>query len=105
MTIASQMTTVNLTAQNQFSDPISLREGQSAAISLEIGTLNSTTIVLQRRLSAAGNWNDVPQPNGTVGWTASTETDFIASASMEIRVGVKTGGFGTGAGSATIRKG
>jgi hypothetical protein len=97
-----------IAAQNTFTDPLDLQPGEIASVSFILGTLAGTTIVLQRQLpgeAAAGTWSDVPNPDGTVGWIAATQQDYYASERQLIRIGCKTGGFGSGSGTVRLGKG
>lgn len=77
----------SLTAQNTFSNWLQLDKGQMAAISIA-GVTNST-VTLQRKFNANGDIRDVES------WTAPEELAYTAECAMEIRVGIKTGGYGS----------
>lgn len=87
------MTTLNqtavqssLTAQNTFTEVLPLRRGERATIS--ISGLSDSTVTLQRRLDGA-NWRDVEN------WVAPIETDYLAGESHDVRLGIKTGNYGS----------
>jgi hypothetical protein len=83
-----------ITAQNTFTDAVQLDEGEVCSIS-GIGTAFTGTAVIQRRLPGQTNFQDVPDANGVVGYTAKDfEVNYTAGSSCEVRAGVKTGGFG-----------
>lgn len=83
-----------IAAENIFTDPINLDPGEQAAISIS-STLVASTLFLQRRFNPSGDWRDVSS------YTAIAELNYVASAGMEIRLGIKTGGYG-GADSVVI---
>lgn len=85
---ASKFITKTITAQNTFTDIMQIDKGQSVAVS--ISGISSTTVTLQRRYNAAGDWRDIST------YTADAEFDYLAATGMEIRLGVKTGDFGSG---------
>lgn len=79
--------TTTIAAENTFTPPVQLDPGVGAAISLS-GTLAASTVFLQRRFNPAGDWRDV-------NWfTAIAEINYQALTGMEIRLGIKTGGYG-----------
>lgn len=88
MSQAKAVVTADITAQNTFTDPLVVQAGERAAISSS-GGATSTTVTLQRRLDGA-NWRDVQS------WVADVEASYQADAACELRLGVKTGGFGSG---------
>ncbi len=104
-TTPSETQSVTITAANQFSSEISLQAGQLLAISIDYGTLAGTQITLQRKLAGQATYHDVPNPDGSVGWTAAVEADYLAAANQDVQIGCKTGDFGSGSGTAFIRKG
>jgi len=77
---------VTISAQNQWTDPISLGKGGYATLS--INSLSDSTVTLQRKIDGT-NWRDVDT------WTADAEEDYYASESQDIRLGVATGDYGT----------
>lgn len=94
-----------ITAENQFTDPISLKAGESVSISIIMGTL-AATVMLQRKLPGQSTWQDVPLADGTTfGWTAANEQSYVADERQDVRLGVKTGGFTSGSGTVRIGKG
>lgn len=74
--------------ENEFTAPFLLAKDQKGSISLS-GTF-SATVTIQRRVDGAA-WRDVDS------WTAATEKDFYASEAQEIRIGIKTGDYTSGA--------
>lgn len=97
---ANKLVTKTITVQNTFSDPLPIKNGESAAISIVdtgvaaggASTFTGTTVFVQRRFKSdqAADWRDVAS------YTIASELGFFAEANMEIRVGVKTGGLGGG---------
>ncbi len=87
--------TVAISAQNQFSDWAEFLPGKPVNISIPSG-LTSTTVVLQRSFDAGSTAVDVDS------WTAAAEEilDPVGDGVL-YRLGVKTGGFGSG--TATLR--
>lgn len=79
--------TKTIAAENTFTDPLQLDPGEGAAISIT-STLVASTLFLQRRFNPSGTWRDVAS------YTAIAEIDYNAAAGMEIRLGIKTGGYG-----------
>lgn len=98
MTTSPQFVNKSITAQNIFTDPLSISSGGRASISNIAGT--STTTTLQRRFHEAevmSAWFDVES------WSVDTETSYVADETQEIRLGVKTGDYGSG--TTTVRLG
>ncbi len=104
-TTPSETASVTVTAENQFTSDISLQAGQLLAISIDYGTLAGTQVTLQRKRAGQNDYNDVPNPDGSIGWTDDVEADYLAAANQDVRIGCKTGDFGSGSGTAFIRKG
>lgn len=77
----------SITAQNTFTDAVTLKAGETADISIS-GTFTAT-VTVQRKIDGT-NWRDV----GT--YTSSEETVYTAGGDHEMRVGVKTGDFTSG---------
>lgn len=93
-----------ITAQNTFTDAIPMLAGEVASISAIYSTAVATT-VLQRQLPGQSTWQDVPNPDGSVGWTASTQQSYRADERCDLRLGVKTGGYTSGTITARLGKG
>lgn len=87
MSVERKFATKTVGAQNIFSDAFQIDKGQVAAISLA-GTLAASTVWLQRRFNPTGDWRDVSS------YTAAAELSYAAECGMEIRAGIKTGGYG-----------
>ncbi len=90
-----------ITAENWFTVPLTLRAGDLASVSVT-GTF-SGTITLQRRMDGMVAYADIANPDGTVGWTAPIQATYYADEAQLLRVGIKTGGYGSG--TATVRLG
>ena len=89
---------LNITAENVFTAPILVRGGDTAAISISGSfSVTGTGIVLQRSFDGTANWRDVPNPDGSTGWTSAVEASYYADESSFLRLGVKTGNYGSGA--------
>lgn len=88
MAQAKAAVTASVTAENTFTSTLAVASGQRVAISSS-GGATSTTVTLQRRLDGS-NWRDVQS------WVADVEATYQADAAAELRLGVKTGGFGSG---------
>lgn len=74
-------------AGGTWTDVVQLDRGQTAAMSVS-GTLAASTVTLQRRYNAQGDWRDVQT------YTAVAELGFFAECGMEIRMGMKQSAFG-----------
>lgn len=88
MSAKPQFVTKTIAAENTFSDVMQLHKGDMAALS--ISGINGDTVTVQRKFNQAGDWRDVSN------YTANGEFGFVAECNMEIRAGVKTGGYGSG---------
>lgn len=84
--------TASITAQNTFTDPIVVGEGDYIDVAIA-GTFSATVTVQRRRSDYNSNaWNDMPTT-----YTAATQTVIGPVASnWEYRIGVKTGDFTSG---------
>jgi len=109
LTSSGQTVAVTVTAQNTFSDPITV-SGAGAGdrtFTINISGTWVATVVLQRSLdSDTGPWSDVAGKS----WTANTTETYNDGLDNQIayyRIGVKTGGFTSGsvAASLTINSG
>ncbi len=78
--------TASLSAQNTFTTALSVGEGIRASIS--VSGVSDSTVTLQRRLDGT-NWRDVES------WSASVESSYVADQSCDIRLGIKTGDYGS----------
>lgn len=77
----------SVTAQNQFTDALTINAKQRASISIS-GTF-AANVELQRNLDGT-NWRTVDT------YTALTELTYVADETCDIRLGVPTGGFTSG---------
>lgn len=100
LTSAGQIATANITAQNQFTDPIEVTGvgGQRAFSILITGTFVGT-FTLQYSISAPGNWVDAktyttPQ--------AISYNDQLDNQILFYRVGIKSGNYTSGSAVATL---
>jgi len=100
LTSAGQITTANITAGNQFTDPIQVTGvgGQRAFSILITGTFVGT-FTLQYSVSAPGNWVDAktyttPQ--------AISYNDQLDNQIIFYRVGIKSGDYSSGSAVATL---
>lgn len=83
--------TKTITAENTFTDEITLDEGQRAAISIK-GSSFTGTVQIQRKLRGQSAFQNVQDSNGVAGFASrDAEVDYLASSSQIIRVGVPTG--------------
>ena len=94
-----------ITAENQFTNTITLDCGEACTFSFILGSLAGTTINFQRTFDGGVTWRDMSNAAGTSNFTASIELQMVAAERCEVRAGCKTGGFGSGAGSVRIGKG
>lgn len=86
----------SLTAQNTFTDPLPVKAAHRGAgeyVSVSIDGRIDSTITLQRRFyNTAGealSWFDVGS------WTADEEATYIVDEKCDLRLGIKTGAYGT----------
>ena len=89
---------VAITAQDTFTEPVNLGPGDSASLTIDIGT--STTATVQRRFDngvTKSSWYDVDS------WSADLSATIDADEHQEVRLGVKTGNYGSG--TTTVRIG
>lgn len=77
----------SVTAQNEFSDPLTVRKDIRVSVSVS-GTFVAT-VTLQRRLDGT-NWRDVEA------WSGEIEGSYVVDEPCDLRIGVKTGGFTSG---------
>ena len=86
----------SLTAQNTFTDILkvlaaALNAGNYASIS--ISGVTDSTVTLQRRFydenGAALSWFDVES------WSANVQGTYVADEKCDLRLGIKTGDYGT----------
>lgn len=87
MAQGKQFVDAEVDAENTFTSALTVAAGQRVAVSSSGGA--TATVFLQRRFDGS-NWRDVAS------WTTDVETTYQADASCEVRMGVKTGGFGSG---------
>lgn len=87
--LGQQVTQVAITAQNQFSPIVRIRD-KKFSVSVRSTAMNAT-VVLQRKLpseaNSAENWRDVAS------WTANKEAIVESAGAWDYRIGTKTGGF------------
>lgn len=86
----------SLSAQNTFTDALPIkaaRRGAGDYASISISGVTDSTVTLQRRFyTTAGvalSWFDVGS------WTADTESSYVVDEKCDIRLGIKTGNYGT----------
>lgn len=82
----------DITAQNTFTDPIVVGEGQYIDVAVA-GTFTATVTVQRRRSDYNANaWNDMP-----TAYTSATQVTLgPIGTNWEYRIGVKTGNFTSG---------
>jgi 5-deoxy-D-glucuronate isomerase len=78
--------TATITAENTFTTAMGVNPGTRLAIS--INGLSDSTITVQRRLDGT-NWRDVKN------YTADVEETYIVDTKCDLRIGIKTGNYGT----------
>lgn len=78
--------TRTITAENQFSDALTLRVGEKASISIN-STAISATLHVQRTFDGGTTWLDVKS------YTANAQETYEADEPCSIRIGCKTGNF------------
>ena len=88
------LVTKEITAQNTFSDRISVKGNFSISIA---GTFVAT-VTVQRSFDAGSSWADVDT------FTAPIETIGFDPIGVNYRIGVKTGDFTSGTVTVTIRE-
>ena len=77
--------TKSITAQNTFSDALSLR----GDFSLSISGLSDSTVTVQRSFDAGSTWADVDD------FTSSYEGNGYDAVGAQYRAGIKTGDYGS----------
>src|SRR5262245_3432874 len=70
-----------------------VRAGDAIAISLT-GTWTGL-VVLRRSLDGGATWGDVPNPDGTIGWSSNTEQSYYADVSSHVMAEARTVSSGT----------
>ena len=91
--------TADITAQNTFTDSLTINPASSGAttrVSISVSNTFSGTVTFQRRLDSS-NWRDVKN------WTTVAEETYITDEKVDIRIGIKTGNYSSG--TATLRLG
>lgn len=78
---------LEIDAQNTFTPALTVAPESKVAISISGGA--TATVFLQRRFDGT-NWRDVKS------WTADAEETYEGDSACELRLGVKTGGYGSG---------
>jgi hypothetical protein len=48
-------------------------------------------------LTGHTGWRDIPNPDGSIGWTAAIEASYYADEASFVRIGIKSGNYGSGA--------
>lgn len=82
-----------ITVQNTFTDGLTVDAGERVSVSA-IRNAFTGTYVLQRQLPGQTTWQDVANPDGSIGWTSKDiETSYMSDERCSLRMGVKTGGF------------
>ena len=80
--------TKSITAQNVFSDAARVVD-KSLSISVA-GIAGGSVVWLQRKVIGGSDWVDVES------YSANTEKNVVSVGAWDYRLGVKTGGFGSG---------
>lgn len=93
-----------ITAQNTYTDELAVLAGERVDISIQYATAVATTR-LERKFTGQSDFNPVPNEDGSIGWTASTEQQYIAGERCVLRLGVPTGGYTSGTVTARLGKG
>lgn len=75
-----------ITAQDTFTAAVPIHPRQRVSVSLS--GISDSTVTLQRKVDGT-NWRDVKN------YTANAEETYVADEAGDVRVGVKTGGYGT----------
>lgn len=103
LTSTGQQVTLAIDAENQFTDPIKVTgvdSGTTRTITIDKGTgWSGHTLTLQRSVGEPGSWSDVTTYS-TTGTT--TYTDNLNNQIIYYRLGIKTGGFGTGTATVSL---
>lgn len=81
--------TTTITAENTFTDAIPLDPREVAAISIT-GIAGGSVVTLMRRFNPTADWRDVTT------YAADAEINYEAGTGIEIRLGIKTGAYGSG---------
>lgn len=88
----------SITAQNTWTEALDVKPDEKVSISVS-GIAGGTIVTVQRRVDGT-NWRDIVT-NGR--FTADDEKTYYADESCDVRIGVKTGEFGSG--TAVVRLG
>ncbi len=88
--------TATLTAQNTFTAVLVL--DAEDRVSVSVSGVSDSTVTLQRRLDEA-NWRDIDS------WSGAIETTYVGDESQDLRLGIKTGEYGSDTVIARIGKG
>lgn len=96
----------SLTAQNTFTDILKVLGAALNAgnyVSISLSGITDSTLTLQRRFfndaGVALSWYDVES------WSADIEATYVADEKCELRLGIKTGNYGTDTVVARLGKG
>jgi hypothetical protein len=97
LTSAGQEVSVNILAEDTWSDPIRVTGiGSSRSFSIEIEGptfTGTTTVRIQRSVATPGDWSDVSGLQWTAVLGASPHSDGLDNQIIYYRIGVKTGEF------------
>jgi len=85
-TLEMARVTATLTAQNTFTD--ALQVDKEERVSVSVVDVSDSTVTIQRQIDGS-NWRDVEN------WTADIETSYWADERCLLRIGIKTGNYGT----------
>ncbi len=77
---------VSLTAQNTFTDVLTC--DLEDEVSVSVSGVSDSTVTLQRRFNGA-DWRDV------IDFSANEEGSYTADEACELRLGIKTGDYGS----------
>lgn len=83
---AGQMVTKTIVAQNVFTEGMAVSAG--VTVSISISGVSDSTVTVQRRLDDS-NWRDVKD------YTVSSEESFVTDEACDVRIGIKTGNYGS----------
>ena len=100
MSVSHEYREVSITEADTFTEPLPLGAGDRASLTVDIGT--STTVTVQRRFDngvVKSAWYDVESYASDLGLT------YEADEHQEIRLGVKSGNYGSGTTTARIGAG
>lgn len=100
-----QTTTVTISGQNQFTDPIRVTGVENSRIfDIDITSLSDSTVTVQKSVGEPGSWSDVSNLSYTTNQD-TTHDDGLDNQIIYYRIGVKTGDYGTDAPVLTLSYG